>query len=160
MNLRQCARRAPATVLALSLLLAGCVDPLRSGGELPAVLLPVGAAAASETTRSDPAEIVAAEVEGDRLALSLRFGGGCADHDFALIPSGEFREANPVQTTLTLAHDAHGDMCRALLSRELAFDLASVRAAFQRAYGAHGPLELHVREPGPAGRVHTLRYIF
>lgn len=159
MVLQQCARRIVAALLTLPLL-GGCSDPLRTGDDRLPVLLPLGAGAATTTRRSDAAQIVGATIDGDRLHLELRFGGGCAEHDFALIHDGEFRESYPVQTTLTLAHDAHGDMCRALLGRDLVFDLTPVKAAYQRSYGAHGPLDLHLREPGPAGRSHTLRYTF
>jgi hypothetical protein len=159
MSNKQCSRRVAAALLVLPLL-GGCSDPLRSGDDRLPLLLPVGAEASAATRRSDAAEIVEAKVEGDRLQLHLLFGGGCAEHDFALIHEGEFRESFPVQTTLTLAHDAHGDMCRALLSRELVFDLTPVKAAYQRLYGAQGPLDLQLREPGPAGRSHTVRFVF
>jgi hypothetical protein len=37
-----------------------------------------------------------------------------------------------------LAHDADGDMCRALISEDLHFDLAPLRRHYQEAYG-QGP---------------------
>lgn len=160
MPLKQWSRRTALFTLALPLLLIACAEPLRSAEDIQTVLLPAAGTSVS-TTRSDPAEIVRAELDGDVLKLHVRFGGGCADHDFSLIHTGGFMESHPVQTRLLLTHDAHGDNCRALLSRDLTFDLAPVKRAYRQSYSEHGALILHVHAPGPQpGRTHTLRYEF
>jgi hypothetical protein len=63
----------------------------------------------------DPVSIDRARIEGDALILSLRYGGGCRTHHFALhlffpVPRGE----TPI-LDLSLSHDAGGDRCEALL---------------------------------------------
>lgn len=110
---------------------------------------------------SDPASVTSAAVHGDSLVLEVTFGGGCARHDFALYASGVWMESFPVQTPVSLAHDAHGDNCRALLSRELRFDLSPLADAYRRAYGGGGTLVLRLQEPGgPGAPVHAVRYSF
>lgn len=95
---------------------------------------------------ADPFAIREAAVEGPRLKLSVRFGGGCRPHDFGLVASSLFMESHPVQANLLLTHDAHGDMCRALLYRDLVFDLRPLRAAYEAAYpGSPGPVLLRLR---------------
>lgn len=141
--------RLLALLAALPLIAAGCggATPLAAGGD--AVLPAIGHTGAP-TTRRDPAEIVEARVEGDRLHLRVRFGGGCAEHEFALVRGEVFRESLPVQLDLALAHDARGDACRALLERDLAFDLAPVKRFYRASYGAGaGTVMLHLHPPAP-----------
>jgi hypothetical protein len=83
---------------------------------------------------SDPVSIISAEVRGDSLELGVQFGGGCRDHEFGLITNGVFAESYPVQTWVKLAHDANGDMCKALLSRVLRFDLSPLKALYNSSY--------------------------
>lgn len=141
-------------------LAAGCAEGLTvvDDGATPAVVL-----AESVPVRgapSDRASIAGASLQGDVLVLDVRFGGGCAEHAFDLYAQTAFMESEPVQTRLALAHRANGDPCRALLSRELRFDLAPLRDAYRRAYGPSGRIVLHVHEPGPSGGSHDVLYTF
>jgi hypothetical protein len=83
---------------------------------------------------SDPVSILDAEVDDDTLVMSVRYGGGCEDHLFTLCWDGGFAESHPVQARLSLQHDARGDLCRALITEELEFDLGSLKEAYQEAY--------------------------
>jgi hypothetical protein len=140
------------------LLLAACTRELVQPVDGAIVLIPGDGAA---TARLDRADIVSSEIVGDRLHLRVQHAGGCARHDFALIHSGVFMESLPVQTRLQLAHDANGDNCRALLTRDLSFDLAPLKAAYQQAYGSRGPLIVHLIAPGGgAAPARPLRYEF
>jgi hypothetical protein len=139
---------------------AGCAGGLTvvDDGATPSVVL-----AESVPVRgapSDRASIAGASLQGDVLVLDVRFGGGCADHAFDLYAQTAFMESEPVQTRLALAHQANGDACRALLSRELRFDLAPLRDAYRRAYGPAGRIVLHVQEPGASGAQHDILYTF
>lgn len=80
-------------------------------------------------------------IEGDTLTLTVEYGGGCRVHRFALLVDPIFRESDPVQMSARLAHDADGDLCRALLREDLRFDLGPVRRHYQAAYGP-GPGEI------------------
>jgi hypothetical protein len=131
-------RRAAFAVLSLAVL-AGC-----AGGE---AMAPAPAAAslggASELVltenpdlwRHDPHEVTAVRVDGDRLHVDVQYAGGCATHQFALLVSPVFMESYPVQMSGSLAHDANGDRCRALLGDRLVFDLGHIKDLYRRSYG-------------------------
>jgi hypothetical protein len=96
---------------------------------------------------NDPVTISAATVRSDSLELSVQFGGGCRDHEFGLITNGVFAESYPVQTWVRLAHDANNDMCRALLSRTLRFDLSPLRRLYNSSYQTStGIMVIHVAD--------------
>jgi len=85
----------------------------------------------------------APQLAGDTLTLPIQYGGGCRVHRFGLLIDPAFRESHPVQVTARLAHDADGDLCRALLGQDLRFDLSPLRRRYQAAYGP-GPGEIHI----------------
>lgn len=87
---------------------------------------------------TDPWSYVAHRVVGDTLSLDITYSGGCREHRFALLVDPAFMESQPVQVVARLAHDAGGDMCRALLMRTLRFDLSSLRQRYVAAYGGSG----------------------
>jgi hypothetical protein len=136
-----------STVAGLLLLLSACSggDPLDPVGaslttfpqtDVPSVLL-----VSEDDPRPwpmDPWTFVSHALDGDTLTLSIQYGGGCRVHRFALLVDPVFRESHPVQVSARLAHDADGDMCRALISEDLHFDLAPLRRHYQEAYG-EGP---------------------
>ena len=136
-------------VLGLAALLAGCDAPTPSQpAEVPSPVLMGGV---SGNAPMDPAEIVEASLEGDVLRLTVRHGGGCRRHGYSLLHSGAFTKSIPPQTFVTLSHDANGDVCEALLTAELAFDLTPLRRLYQNGYGEHGTLVVHVAPPGSGG---------
>ncbi len=119
----------------------------------PVVLLPggidIGAWFGDATT------ILDARIVGDDLLLSVRYGGGCVDHDFWLAASTLFMESQPPQVAMLLSHNAHNDLCRALITRDLAFDLRPLARSFAEGGADNGTLIL--RLPGWTGE---LRYTF
>jgi hypothetical protein len=94
--------------------------------------------------RHDPYELMSARIEGDTLHATVQYGGGCADHEFALLVVPIFLESYPVQMSGSLAHDAKGDPCRALVSSDLRFDLSPIKAAYRSAYGVRSDT-VHLR---------------
>jgi hypothetical protein len=103
-----------------------------------------------------------ARVADDRLHVFVTYGGGCADHQFAAVAHTGWMESEPVQLGLFIAHDAHGDRCRALLHSELTFDLEPVRRAYEAAYRTStGRVILRI-SPGhePTSVATTARYEF
>lgn len=154
-------RSLGSLALAAALLAAGCASPTADGGpEGP--LLVIAGPSGTRTERMDPARILEARIEGDLLQLQVQYGGGCREHDFSLLHSGGFMESNPVQTRVTLAHDAHGDPCRALVGAQLRFDLTPLKQAFQRDYRQRsGIIVVHLHPPGgTTGAAATVRYTF
>ena len=74
-------------------------------------------------------------IEDDTLTLTVSYGGGCARHDFTLVADDEFREPNPVQLDVFLAHDANDDRCEAYPTEAYEFDLTPVRTLYRETYG-------------------------
>ncbi len=92
-----------------------------SGSTLSRLLVPVRE---RPPIGADITAVGAAGLRGDKLLLSVRYGGGCARHDFQLEWDGAMLESMPPQVVLRLTHNANGDNCRALLSERLEFDLS------------------------------------
>jgi hypothetical protein len=95
--------------------------------------------------RRDPYRVLDAEITADTLLMSVQYGGGCREHTFTLCWSGEILESYPVQAPLVLHHDAHGDLCRALITKDLRFNLRSLKKEYQRLYRhRHGVIVLQI----------------
>jgi hypothetical protein len=147
----------PAALAAcLALLGCGGNDPLAPAGDPSRVVLRETPSSAGQ----DPASITRAEVRGDELVLQVTYGGGCAEHDFAVYVHPAWMESLPVQVRAQLAHDAHGDNCRALLGKELRFDLRPLKEAYQRAYSASGTVVVQLQAPGKASSTTPVTYSF
>jgi hypothetical protein len=99
---------------------------------------------------ADLLQIVSARVEGGVLDVEVRYGGGCAAHDVDAVAWTEWMESNPVQVGVALTHDAHGDACKALVTRSLHFDLDPLRRAYQRTYGT-GSSTMNLRVEAASG---------
>lgn len=78
--------------------------------------------------KTDPVILIDAKIEGDCLALTLQYGGGCTEHqiDLALIlPECGTPPLPP--PTFEIRHDAKGDVCKALVTKEYSFDISGIR---------------------------------
>lgn len=87
-----------------------------------------------------------AAVEADTLSVELSYAGGCEPHEFTLCwPDQAFMESEPVQAQLEVLHSGPFDMCEALITETVDFDLAPLRTAWEEAYGAgEGTILLHI----------------
>jgi hypothetical protein len=104
---------------------------------------------------TDRLEFHEVRIAQDTLIATVSFSGGCREHRFALAFANVFMESHPVQVQGIIAHDADGDLCRALLGRTLRFDLTPLKRAYQANYRrASDTIILHGNWPGP------LRYEF
>lgn len=83
---------------------------------------------------ADRLEFQQVRITGDVLEATVSYGGGCAEHTFALVFANVFLESLPVQMRGLLSHDARGDPCRALLTRTLRFDLTPLKEAYRASY--------------------------
>ena len=99
----------------------------------------------------------AAAIAGDTLSLNLSYAGGCARHEFTLVAAESFRESDPVQLPVSLAHDANGDACEAWLTEDYEFDLSLLRDRYRQAYG-DGPGRIVLLLEGVPGG--ALLYVF
>ena len=94
----------------------------------------------------DPYATLAVIVFRDDRRLKVRFSGGCRQHSFRLVASGRFSESDSPGVDVLLAHNALGDLCTALVTDDLVFDLRGLGDAFKSTYPeAAGPLLLSMR---------------
>lgn len=100
--------------------------------------------------RADALHLHQARVDGPVLEVDVGWSGGCARHDVDAVAWTGWMESHPVQVGLALAHDAHGDACKALVRRTLRFDLEPLRRAYVKAYG-DGPATLALRVGAASG---------
>jgi hypothetical protein len=77
---------------------------------------------------TDPFTMLSQRVSGDTLFLQVQYGGGCKDHVFTMNTQLMWMKSLPPQLNLWLEHESNDDMCRALLTKELTFDLKGVRS--------------------------------
>ncbi len=82
----------------------------------------------------DPMTIETAMIVGDALEVGVQHSGGCETHEFAYCWDGAFLESFPVQVMTQISHDANGDLCDALISEMLSFDLVPLKTAYQKSY--------------------------
>jgi hypothetical protein len=107
--------------------------------------------------RADPLILDSARIEGDTLVLEVTHGGGCADHEYAVVAWNGWLESHPVQVGALVAHDGHDDPCDGLLSPTLRFDLRPLKDAYRDAYGP-GAAILIIRLSPPGGPVLSVEY--
>ena len=101
---------------------------------------------------SDAITITAAQIVSDSIVIDVEHGGGCREHRYQLLAGSAFAESHPVQAGLRVSHDDGGDVCKALLRRQLRISLAPLRELYQRSYQTGtGEIMLNVR--GLSGRV-------
>ncbi len=72
-----------------------------------------------------------ASVIGDSLTMLVAFSGGCKAHDFKVITNGAMMKSMPPQINVLLSHDAHGDMCEALLTQDVTVSLEPLKQQAQ-----------------------------
>ena len=145
--------------------LAACGNPMGPGfivaNEPGRIVMALGDT--EKRWRTDPITIDSGRIERDTLVLSVSHGGGCAEHEYALVASNGWMESSPVQLGVLLAHDAKGDVCKALLRRALKFDLRPARDAYASAYArgsGSGEFIMVIRGSDPSGTSPALRVLY
>lgn len=150
-------------LLTFTALINGCLftnpsDSSDEGGETK----PLRIKTSASEIYYDPAAVVKFDITRNVLELTTRYGGGCEVHDFELYWDGLFMESYPVQVNLQLSHNSHNDMCRALITDNLYFDLTLLKTAYSSGYqAAQGEIIIHIYEPERTNtKRHTVRYTF
>jgi hypothetical protein len=92
----------------------------------------------------DPFALNGASLDGDELTLQVTYGGGCRDHDFKLYMQPVFAESNPVRANLYLSHNANGDVCEALITEDLTYDIRKIAELYYEQYGGYGDIILDI----------------
>jgi hypothetical protein len=132
-------------------------DPDPSPSSIAPLVTETVLADAITAVAPDPYVLESVRVRDDSLHVRVRFAGGCRTHEFRLVLFKTFRESYPVQSDALLAHAANGDSCRALLVRDMSFDLTPLRDHYRRSYlTASGVIHLRLLPPGEG----TVEYRF
>lgn len=86
-----------------------------------------------EKAPTDPqASIRLFEIKGDTLIVEVQYGGGCQPHTFALYTNGSWLKSLPPKATVWLEHTTpEPDLCRALITETLKFNIKPLRYAGQ-----------------------------
>lgn len=100
--------------------------------------------------KTDSFTLLESSLEGDNLILLVQYGGGCREHEWKLKTNGAYAKSLPPQITLNLEHNANSDMCRALVTDTLEFNLEPLRYP--------GNLQLDVRILGYEKQVNRYTY--
>ena len=100
---------------------------------------------------TDAYTISAATVQDDILSVDVSYSGGCETHVFTLVAEQRFLESLPVQLRVSLAHNANGDTCEALIIETLHFDLTPIKSAYQKGYQKDtGTIALRLKDAPPS----------
>lgn len=76
-----------------------------------------------ESDKGDDYTINSAEVKGNQLIVEVAYSGGCKEHEFELLGDRRIMKSLPPQMNIVLKHNANQDMCRALITTTLIFDI-------------------------------------
>lgn len=93
----------------------------------PTPLQPIKVFANYVQEPSDPFTLMGLRFSGDTLFAQVRYGGGCQEHEFSMHTTGAWMKSLPPQLMLYLDHKANNDNCRALITKEIAFDLSKTK---------------------------------
>ena len=74
---------------------------------------------------SDVIKIEDAKIVGNKLEIKVSYGGGCENHSFELIGSPNISKSLPPIRSIQLIHRANKDACKALIIKELKFDISA-----------------------------------
>ena len=101
---------------------------------------------------ANAAEITSAKVDGNKIVLDVRYGGGCKKHEFSIAIGGCF-ESLPVQCQAKLVHNVVNgpDFCEAIVSDTAEIPFSDV--GIEGSYFAGGSLAI----TDEAGKVTKLR---
>lgn len=140
------------------LISSGCLNSAITGSDNQEEGKPVQLKTETTNVFTDDASIIKADLKKDLLLLTVRYGGGCKEHEFELYWDGLFMESNPLQVKLELSHNSNEDMCRALLTDELYFNLSIIKS---RLVGlGQNIIVINIYEPGTSEIKYTFDYRF
>jgi hypothetical protein len=74
---------------------------------------------------SDAIKFEDVKLNGNTLEIKVSYGGGCENHTFELIGSPNISKSLPPIRSIQLIHRANKDACKALIIKDLMFDVSS-----------------------------------
>lgn len=110
--------------IVIEVLCSGCISPMKDIIQDDALY---------QNASRDHFTFNTVHLKKDVIRINISYGGGCADHEFALIASS-FMESEPVQVNVVLSHEDHDDPCDMWITQEEVFNLVPLKRAWQQAY--------------------------
>ena len=81
-----------------------------------------------DSLKTDPLTIIDVKITGDCLMLTLQYGGGCKEHQIDLVLIQPECGTPPLPPpTFEIRHNANGDACKALITKEYSFDISGIK---------------------------------
>ena len=74
---------------------------------------------------SDPLGITNVVVEKNLMRVSVKYSGGCKEHEFELMGNKMISKSIPAQRSIKLFHRADNDDCREIIEETLVFDISA-----------------------------------
>lgn len=151
-------RWAIATTALVALAVCSCGADPEIAADQPTASIDLRGTVVTDDTGlpNDPLTIDSARIVGDAIAVVVSHGGGCGPHSYQLLIGSAWMESFPVQVRARIAHNANGDVCRALLRRQLLLDLRPLADAYRVSYHQeHGSVSVQL-----SGMSTTLLYTF
>lgn len=78
--------------------------------------------------QGDQYNVDSARIQDDSLHMTITHGGGCKDHEYKLYTNGAMMKSLPPKMNMVLHHNGNEDYCRALIQKELAFNIAELKS--------------------------------
>ena len=75
---------------------------------------------------SDPFEVDTVWFANDSLYITVKYSGGCEEHEFWAFSSCAWKESGTPQASLIIIHDNHNDLCEAYLTEVLKLDASTL----------------------------------
>jgi hypothetical protein len=91
----------------------------------------------------DFAAISQVAIRDNFLSFSVSYGGGCKIHEFWMLGETTLQESMPQGVLFRLSHNANGDMCKALITETMQFDMLKETAYF----GSRSPVLISIAAP-------------
>jgi hypothetical protein len=76
--------------------------------------------------KTDHYNIISAEIEGVLLFITVEYSGGCAHHTFEFVGNRATSKSIPPQRSVMLFHENGGDMCEAMVTRNIEIDISEL----------------------------------
>lgn len=79
-----------------------------------------------ELTESDPITITSAQIDGNKMFLTVEYSGGCEEHSFEMVGSLAVMKSLPPKRSVRLIHESNDDHCRALITKNLVINIEAL----------------------------------
>lgn len=75
---------------------------------------------------SDAISIQEVKITGNKMILTVSYGGGCSEHTFQLIGSTAISKSMPPIRSIQLVHNANGDKCKMNITKNIEIDITDL----------------------------------